>query len=95
MAQNRKHNSFVMYKNWGELIKPLDVNQKAFILDAIFNFQCNGIKPNTDDGAVNMLLTIMMQVFIENEEKYKEQCERNKRNGAKGGRPRKDSTVSY
>lgn len=90
MAQKEKHNSFVMYKNWGNQIKILNETQKALLLDAIYNYQCEGVLLDTNDGAVQMLFSVILQVFIENEEKYKKQCERNRENGKKGGRPHKD-----
>lgn len=72
--------TFIMRKNWGEQIELLTVNQKAELLQAVFDYQNKGKDFTTTDMGLCMLWITIRQSFEHNENKYKEKCEKNREN---------------
>lgn len=77
-----------MYTSWYEAISELTTEDKALLLDAIFQYHLTGDMPGRDDH-VRSIFMILKSQFDYNEELYNKICERNKTNGMKGGRPPK------
>ena len=85
-----KKESFVIYKDWQNLLSALSDEQKGKLLDGIFSFQCDGKTTDFDgDKALQGILNYFISAFIKDNEKYEETCEKNRKNGSKGGRPKK------
>lgn len=84
MAANR--DNFLIVTAWYEPLKGLPAEDKAAILDAIFEYHITGNLPELSPAA-SMAFSFMKNTFDENHRKYLDRCERNRQNGAKGGRP--------
>jgi hypothetical protein len=83
--------SFVLYKSFYEPIKGLSSEDKGNLLDAIFQYQIDGIEPLNTSSIYMAFLFFKNQFRLDNE-KYLSVIERNKTNGIKGGRPAKVET---
>lgn len=88
----KEKTSFIVRKKYRKQIELLD-NEKAWMLfKAIMKLQDWEVLENTDP-VVDMLLSIMEEERKQDNEHYQEVCEKNKENGSKGGRPKKNRTV--
>ena len=83
--------SFILYKSFYEPIKGLSSEDKGNLLDAIFQYQIDGIEPLNTSSIYMAFLFFKNQFRLDNE-KYLSVIERNKTNGIKGGRPAKVET---
>jgi len=77
---------FILYKDSYDTIKKLNIEQKAELLDAIFDYNILG---ETKDLslATDLVFSFMKRQFDTANEKYQNICKRNAKNGLKGGRP--------
>ena len=80
--------SFIIHKDSLLILEELTDEQAGKLFKAISNYQ-NGIETDLDFG-LRMAFAPFKNQFIRDLEKYNEKCERNKSNGNKGGRPKKD-----
>lgn len=81
--------SFLLYVDTYEAIKKLPVEEKAQLLDAIFQYHINPENPVGSLGSgAEVAFGFLLQQFQRDTEKYKNVIERNRRNGLKGGRPK-------
>jgi len=79
--------SFLLYKSFYDPIKELSVEDKGLLFDAIFMYQIEGIEP-TNTSRIYMPFMFFKNQFRLDNVKYEKIVERNKLNGAKGGRPK-------
>ena len=78
-------NSFVLYTNYKQHIDLLNTEEKAQLLDAIFEYaEGNEIEL---DGATKMAFSFIKAQMDRDSDKYQETCEKRKAAGAKGGAP--------
>ena len=84
-----KKDSFIVRKKYWNQIQRLTANQKVEFMACMFSYQ-NEWSYESEDGAVCMLLDIMIDERQNDEERYLEVCERNKENGKLGWRPPKN-----
>lgn len=78
--------NFLLKKNQGEIFEALEDSEAGKLIKGIFKYVNTG-----DSGLEGSLKAIFISIKIEidnNEKKYKERCETNKINGAKGGAPK-------
>jgi len=80
--------SFILHKDSLLILDELTDEQAGKLFKAISNYQ-NGIETDLDFG-LRMAFAPFKNQFVRDLEKYNEKCERNKSNGNKGGRPKKD-----
>ena len=82
--------NFLLKKSHQEIFNELSKEEAGELIKGIFQYV------NTGDSGLNGLLNavfIPIKKYIdENEKKYQAICERNRQNGANGGRPRKEET---
>lgn len=83
-----KKDSFIVRKKYQNQIAKLTKEQKADLLDRIFEYQ-NTWRYEEVSWWVDMLLSIMVDEWEKDDEKYKEECERNKKNWMLWWRPKK------
>jgi hypothetical protein len=83
-------NSFVLYCDLLQKLERLTIEQKGFVFQAILEFQ-NGIEPQVNDPMAQLSFDFIKLDLIKNNEKYQDTVNRNRANGAKGGRPRKEN----
>ena len=81
--------SFVMYTDWHHLVKALSDEQAGNLIKSIFDYQIGNITPPAEQ-MTSAIYDMMCERFIVDDEKYEAICERNRKNGAKGGRPKQD-----
>ena len=80
--------SFVLYLEYKENLEMLTYEQKGILLDMIFEYCASGIIIEADPIIKMAFLFIKGQLDRDNE-KYQKVCERNRKNGQLGGRPKK------
>lgn len=86
----KERTGFILYFEDAELLEDLDDHQTAVLFRSIFAYQCKQPLPDMDQ-AVKMAFRIFRRKFELDAQKYEETCARNRANGSKGGRPRKDT----
>lgn len=74
-------------------LKYLSAEQRGELLTALFDYAADGNIPELD-GLVGFAFEVFREGIDTSLEKYEETCERNRENGRKGGRPKKNPTVS-
>lgn len=82
--------SFLLFTRYRKQIEKLDMEERGEVLTAIFAYADEGIEVAFQSLRAEMLFSVIKDDIDSNNEKYQEQCEQNKLNGQKGGRPRKD-----
>jgi len=78
--------SFLIYKSLYGPLKTLSLEEKGLLFEAIFTYQIEGVVPDLPP-VINMAFQFVKDQFDRDDNKYNEICERNHRNGSKGGRP--------
>jgi len=78
--------SFLIFKSFYEPIKGLSKEDKGDLLDAIFQFQIDGIEPMNTSRIYMPFMFFKNQFRLDNL-KYQKIINRNRTNGSKGGRP--------
>lgn len=86
MAKKAK-DSFIVFYEWEENLEKLSDQQMGQVFRAIFAYEKRGERYNGPDFAVDMAMNFIYGVIDRNREKYDAICERNRRNGIKGGAP--------
>lgn len=81
--------SFIIRKKYRNQIQNLTWNQRRGLFDCMFLYQLNW-EYESNDGAVCMLMDIMIDEWKEDDEKYLEVCERNRVNWKLWWRPPKN-----
>jgi len=85
-SQISQNKSFILYQEYQKNISILTQNQKGDLLDAIFSYN-EGIEIELDP-IVKMAFSFIKSDLNRNKAKYQNIIERNKINGASGGRPK-------
>jgi hypothetical protein len=81
--------SFILYHSFYQAVKDLTDEEKGQLWDAVYQYQLK--MPIRELSPVcKMAFKFMESQFERDSEKYERIIERNKRNGAKGGRPEKN-----
>ena len=93
LAKEEKNKAFLMYYEYKEYISLLPDDEKGKLLMALIAYAEDGIEPSFTDGLLMCFHFIKTRIDRDNM-RYLKQCETNKTNGKKGGRPSKKQTVS-
>lgn len=78
--------TLIFYKDWWEAIKALPIEMQADAYNAVCAYAFEGVQPT--DTVITALTSIMRNTIDKNKAKYEAICERNRRNGLKGGAPK-------
>jgi hypothetical protein len=78
-----------MYHDQYPPIEYLTNEQKGILLDACFKYNL-GKHFDITDPFVEMAFSFIKQTFIRDNEKYQKRVEQNRKNGLRGGRPKKE-----
>lgn len=81
--------SFLMYLDYEEQFDLLTDEQLGQLIRAIVKYEKTG-EITELDSATKMAFSFIKAQLDRDREKYNNKCEKNRANGAKGGRPRKD-----
>lgn len=82
--------SFVFYFDWMDLCEDLTQQELLEMMLAIVEYAENGENPTFSDRTLKAIWKTIKATLDHDRDKYEERCAINKRNGAKGGRPKKD-----
>ena len=85
--------SFIFYRDWREALKKLPDKEKVEIYDAIVDYGLDGIEKALSPIA-DVVMSLIKPRIIRDRDKYLQYIEKQRVNGAKGGRPSKNPTVS-
>lgn len=81
--------SFVVYYDLEKQTELFTDAQLGKLFRAMFAFEIRGEVSKIDDPYVEMAFRFVSVQLREDKVKYQDQCEKNRQNGAKGGRPPK------
>ena len=93
MAAAEEKMSFILYGSYEEQLNMLTDEQAGKWIKAIYTYVRTGEK-HSDDPLVAMLLSVAGHQLDIDARKYAESKERRREAGKKGGRPRKNDTIS-
>ena len=80
----------IFYEEWFDAISKLtDKGMRWDAVEAVFRYAFHGEVPQ--DAIIDAITSVMCSAIDKNRGKYESVCERNRLNGAKGGRPRKEN----
>ena len=82
-------NSFLIYLDYEEQFNLLTDGQIGQLMRAIIKYEKTG-EITELDGMIKMAFSFIKTQLDRDREKYKKKCEKNKENGKKGGRPKKE-----
>lgn len=89
MSNNRP--SFLLYKSFYAPLKHLKDDELGLLFRALFDYQ-NGLEIKNLPPQIGMAFAFFKNQFDLDDQKYQVVLERNKSNGSKGGRPKKEET---
>ncbi|MGM0641827.1 MAG: DUF6291 domain-containing protein [Thermotogota bacterium] len=90
---NERKNSFLFYiDNYTDSMKNLTYEQKGKIFDAIIHAAGGIAKEPEDLGMLKLAIDPIVAAIRRSNEKYQKECEVNRINGKKGGRPKGQKT---
>jgi len=90
MPQNNRP-AFLLYKSFYSPVKHLKDDELGLLFRALFDYQ-NGLEIKDLPPQIGMAFAFFKNQFDLDEQKYQVVLERNKSNGSKGGRPKKEET---
>lgn len=83
------HYSFVLKRDSKVIFSRLTDSEAGQLIKAIFDYETDGTEP-AFVGELGMGFTVIKEYLDANAKRYEVQCERNRENGKKGGRPLKN-----
>ncbi len=83
------NNSFVVYKDWEELVRALDSDaDRGRLFLALFLYASTGKQPVDFSGALKMAFLVMKNAIDRDGHKWEQTCENRAINGKRGGAPK-------
>ncbi|MBE6864240.1 MAG: hypothetical protein E7495_06710 [Ruminococcus flavefaciens] len=89
----KKHNSFVLYKDYREYIDMLSDQETGRLFKAIFSVLSGGEEPELE-GSTKIVFKVIYGQIMRDLEKWEETCRKRSEAGKKGGRPAKNVEAS-
>ena len=77
--------SFVLYHSFYPAIKKLTIEERGYLLTAIFDYEIDGELSVELPFAAELVFSMIREVLDRNREEYMERCAKNAANGRKGG----------
>ena len=87
-------NSFLIYLDYEEQFNLLTDEQVGQLIRAIIKYEKTREIPKLE-GVIKMAFSFIKMQLDRDREKYNNRCERNKENGARGGRPKKKQEDNF
>ena len=88
-----KKDSFILYLEHKNVFDILTDEEAGKLIKAIFEYEEKDELPNLEKS-LQLAFIPIRNSLDRNQEKYEEKCQKNRENGLKGGRPRKNQTVN-
>ena len=85
-----KKSAFKIYGSYAEQVNALTDSEAGRLFKALVNYR-NGEEPKNLSGMEQIAFLFIRQQMDYDCEKYERRCEQNRKNGMKGGRPRKNT----
>lgn len=79
--------SFILYTDQKAVVDKLSDEQAGKIMKAIYEYTTTGELPELDN-LLDLVITPFITAIDKNNDRYNEVCEKNRKNGSKGGRPK-------
>lgn len=92
MPQNNRP-AFLLYKSFYSPVKHLKDDELGLLFRTLFEYQ-DGLEIKNLSPQIGMAFAFFKNQFDLDDQKYKVVLDRNKSNGSKGGRPKKEETQS-
>ena len=89
----KKHNSFVLYKEYREYIDMLSDQETGRLFKALFSVLSGGEEPELE-GSTKIVFKVIYGQIMRDLEKWEETCRKRSEAGKKGGRPAKTVDAS-
>ena len=89
MADENTKKSFVVYMDWEEALSFFSDAEVGEIFRALFQYTKNGVVPEFSHHSLNAVFSFMRSALDRDLIAYEKRCQKNRENGAKGGRPKK------
>lgn len=89
LDQLKEAPGYMTYREAAIMFSLMPEADAATAIKATVNYYLYGTIPDSLDGVAAQVFKIMRADIDRNNEKYKEICSRNEKNGKKGGRPKK------
>lgn len=86
--------SFILHKDSLSFLNTMPDELAGKWIKAIYHYQMNGCLPDEIDPRLEYMMYSFISQFERDEDKWKSIAERNKANGSKGGRPKKQNNPS-
>jgi hypothetical protein len=83
--------SFILYLTQKGMFDTLNDTQAGKLIKAIFEYEQTNEMPKLN-GQANIAFMAIKPLLDENKDRYDKVCEKNKLNGKRGGRPKKEET---
>ncbi len=80
--------SFIFYKNWYQAISKMSDAERLKVYETIIAYSFGFDAPEDLSDVATMAMNFILPQLQRDIDKYNKICERNQRNGAKGGRPK-------
>ena len=96
MAKGSGKKSFILYNSYEAQFEKLDDRAAGQLIKALFRYINDGEVPVLEDAGADMAFSFICSQIERDKDAYEIKCEKNRRNGSLGGRPRKqeNQTVS-
>lgn len=85
-------NSFLIYLDYEEHFNLLSDEELGILIRALIKYEKTGEIPILD-SSLKMAFSFIKTQLNKDRKKYENKCEMNKKNGAKGGRPKKENKI--
>lgn len=88
-----KRDGFIFHLENAEDLKDLTLEEQGLIFSAMIQYAQDGVEPNFDDRTLRTAWRPIMRRMKADLEAYDDKCAVNKKNGEKGGRPKKQTVI--
>ena len=83
-------NNVIFWRDWDEAVRTLPDKDQAEAYRAVLDYALDDVIYTGNNIGIKMLLQFLKPRIDEQTERYNSVCERNRNNGQRGGRPRKN-----
>ena len=83
-------NHMILRNDWAPILREMKDADAGKLLKTLYSYHLSEEIPSDLSPECRMFFLMAKPFFDRNREKYRATCERNRKNGARGGRPRKD-----
>lgn len=87
-----KSDTYIAFGEWEDNCEELTTEEKGKMWDALFAYWRRGEKPTFSDRFMRACWRPIQQAIDRANEAYEAKCEKNRENGKRGGRPKKEET---